>query len=147
VTSSFLSKRTNHFVANEPRWKMKYLVWEDEFRWRSNNNNSPAMWYRRMSIHRVAAHISVTSSFLSMMSFVSHDKMNVPKLHVQYFKTRRKSLVSHAQYFGPCVCTSQPHTLLNIAVVSCYLLSAAIYHVRYLAWIAPCMTPLSVLEF
>jgi hypothetical protein len=37
--------------------------------------------------------------------------------------------------------------LLNIAVVSCYLLSAAIYHVHYLAWIAPCMTPLSVLEF
>jgi len=47
-----MTKRTDHFVANELRWKMKYLVWEDEFRWRSNNNNSPAMWYRRTSIHR-----------------------------------------------------------------------------------------------
>jgi hypothetical protein len=147
VASLFLSKCIDHFVANELRWKMKYLVWEDEFRWRRNNNNSPAMWYRRTSIHCVVAHISVTSSFLSMTSFVSHDKTNVPKSRVQYFETKRKSLVSRAQYFGPCVRTSQPHTLSNIAVASCYLLSAAIYHVRYLAWIVPCTTPLSVLEF
>jgi hypothetical protein len=43
-------KCTDHFVANELRWKMKYLVWEDKFRWRSYNNNSPAMWCRRTSI-------------------------------------------------------------------------------------------------
>jgi hypothetical protein len=30
------TKCTNHFVANELRWKMKYLVWEDEFTWRTN---------------------------------------------------------------------------------------------------------------
>jgi hypothetical protein len=46
-----VTKRTDHFVANELRWKMKYLVWEDEFRWRSNKNKSPAMWYRQTSIH------------------------------------------------------------------------------------------------
>ena len=104
------------------------------------------LWLRGFG-EGVVAHISVTSSFLSMTSSVSHDKTNVPKSRVQYFETRRKSLVSRAQYFRPCVRTSQPHTLSNIAVASCYLLSAAIYHVRYSSWIAPCTTPLSVLEF
>ena len=42
-------KRTDHFVANGLRCKMKYLLGEDEFCWRSNNNNSLA-WCTLLAI-------------------------------------------------------------------------------------------------
>ena len=40
IRASKTKERTDHFVANGLRYKLKYLLWEDEFCWRSNNSNS-----------------------------------------------------------------------------------------------------------
>ena len=46
-----VKKCTDHFVANELRCKMKYLVWKDEFRWRSNNNENQKQTFKDTSFY------------------------------------------------------------------------------------------------